>query len=324
MIVSICKILTNNKSGGICNRVKSIKSCVLVATCMLCTSLLQGTKLNDVTMKAKRNDNTQIMQVKMMEESIVKPITVRDKDNMVITSLAKVYPSVHMETSEDQVGIKTADVTLEFPDERIIELARETSEQQSLKVHIECPTDVIKECIKNNDINHVEITIQIPSSIMKNRNIRLEEIMLRQEVITTLIKNEKSITIRIIGDDKIERYVWFIDGNQQDKQALKVTDLNLLLRVRATTDIESNIIEQLCNETKEKEEYLIIEFSQIEDFMIKAKINVSVDYAVMVEYGDQVRCLTSNLKDYTDKIDVNGQISLEISEGKAYVFEIIH
>ena len=324
MILSICKILTNNKLGGICNRVKSIKGCVFVATCMLCTSLLQRTMWNDVTMKAKGNDNTQIMQVKMMEESIVKPVIVRDKDNKVITSLVKVYPSVHMETSEDQVGIKTAEVTLEFSDERIIELARETSVQQPLKVHIECPTDVIKEYIKNDDINQVEITIQIPDSIMKNRNIQLDEIMLRQAVITTLIKSEKSITIRIIGDDKIERYAWFIDGNQQDKRELKVTDLNLMLRVRAATDIESNIIEQLRNETKEKKEYLIIEFAQLGDLMVHAKINVSLDYAAMVEYGDQVRCLSSNLKDYTDKVDVNGQISLYISEGKTYIFETTH
>lgn len=317
-------MLTNNKSGGIRNRVKSIKGCVFVATCMLCTSLLQGTMLNDVTMKAKGNNNTQIMQVKMMEESVVKPIIVRDKDNKVITSLAKVYPSVHMETSEDQVGIKTAEVTLELSDERIIELARETSGRQPLKVHIECATDVIIECIKKNDINHVEVTIQIPDSIMKNRNIQLEDIMLRQDVITTLIRSEKTITIRIIGDDKIERYAWFIDGNQHVKQTLKVTDLNLMLRIREATDIESNIIEQLRNEKKEKKEYLIIEFSQLDDLMVKAKINVSLDYVAMVEYGDQVRCLSSNLKDYTDKVDVNGQISFYISEGKVFILEITH
>lgn len=306
---------------------KSIKSCVFVATCMLCTSFLQGTMLNDVTMKAKGNVNTQIMQVQTMEKAIVKSIVVRDKDNKVITSLAKVYPSVHMEVSEDQVGIKTAEATLEFSDERIIELAQETSEQQPLKVHIECPTDVIKEYIKDDDINHVAITIQIPDSIMKKRDIELEEIMLRQDIITTLIKSEKSITIRIIGDNKIERYVWFIDGKQQDKQAMNVTDLNLMLRVRTATVIESNIIEQLRNDTNGKKEYLIIEFSQLNDLAVQARINISLDYVAIVKCGDQIRCLSSDLKDYTEKVyevDVNGQVSMYISEGKAYIFEILH
>lgn len=310
-----------------CNRVKSIKGCAFVATCMLCTSLLQGTMLNDVTMKAKGNSNTQIMQVKTIEESIVKSVVVRDKDNKVITSLAKVYPSVQMEISEDQVGIKTAEVALEFSEERIIELAKDTSEQQPLKIHIECPTDLIKEYINNNDIDHVAITIQIPDSIMKKRNIQLEEIMFRKDIITTLIKSEKSITVRIIGDDKTERYVWFIDGKQQDKQALKITDLNLMLRVRAATDIESNIIEQLRGESNEKKEYLIIEFSQLGDLAVQAKINVSLDNAAIVKYGDRMRCLTNDLKNLTEKVyevDVNGQISMQISEGKIYIFEIIH
>ena len=306
---------------------KSIKGCVFVATCMLCTSLLQGAILNDVTMKAKGNANTQIMQVKTMEEPIVKSIVVRDKDNKVIISLAKVYPSVHMEISEDQVGIKTAEVALEFSEERIIELAQETSEQQPLKVHIECPTDLIREYIKNHDINHVAITIQIPDSIMQKRNIQLDEIMLKKDIITTLIKSEESITIRIIGDDKIERYVWFIDGKQQDKQALNITDLNLMLRVRAATDIESKIIEQLRDKRNGKREYLIVEFSQLYDLAVQAKINVSLDNVAIVKHGDQMRCLSSDLKDHTEnvyEVDINGQISLQISEGKVYILEIIH
>lgn len=306
---------------------KNIKGCVFVATCMLCTSLLQGAMLNDVTMKAKGNANTQIMQVKTIEESIVKSIVVRDKDNKVITSLAKVYPSVHMEISEDHVGIKTAKVELEFSEESIIELAEDTSEQQPLKVHIECPTDLIKEYIKDDNINHVAITIQIPDSINKKGNIQLEEIMLRKDIITTLIKSEKSITIRIIGDDKIERYAWYIDGEQQAKQALNVTDLNLMLRVRTATDIESKIIEQLRDERNGKKEYLLIEFSQLDELAVQAKINVSLDYATIVNYGDKMKCLSSDLKGHTKKVyevDVNGQISLHISEGKVYLFEIIH
>lgn len=306
---------------------KSIKGCVFVATCMLCTSLLQGAMLNDVTMKAKGNTNTQIMQVKTIEEPIVKSIVVRDKDNKVIISLANVYPSVHMEISEDQVGIKTAEVALEFSEERIIELAKDTSEQQSLKVHIECPTDLIREYIKDDDIDHVAITIQIPDSIMQKRNIQLDEIMLKKDIITTLIKSEESITIRIIGDDKIERYVWFIDGKQQDKQALNITDLNLMLRVRAATDIESNIIEQLRDERNGKKEYLIVEFSQLYNLAVQAKINISLDNVAIVKHGDQMRCLSSDLKDHTEKVyevGINGQISLQISEGKVYIFEIIH
>lgn len=324
MILSICKIYTIS-IGGICNRVKSIKGCAVIVTCMLCTSILHCVMFGDVTMKAKVNYNTQIINIKTMEESVVKSIEIRDKDNKVITSIAKIYPRVHMEVSEDQVGIKTAEVMLDFSEERIIELAEKTSEQQPLKVHIECPTDVIKGYIKTNEINHVLITIQIPDSIMKKENMQLEEIMLRQDVIETLIKNGKSITIRIIGNDKIERYAWFIDGKQQDKQAI-VTDLNLMLRVRAATEIEGSIIEQLCGETNRKKEFLIINFEQSGVLPVQAMIRATLDYIAIVEHGDQIKHLTSNLKDGMDKlyeVDVNGQISLQISEGKVYVFEII-
>lgn len=313
--------------GGICNRVKRIKGCVVVATCMLGASLLHGSMFKEVTMKAKENGNAQIMQVNTGEGSKVKSVVVRDKGNRVITLLAKVYPGVHMEISEDQVGIKTAEVMLEFSEERIIELSQETSEQQPLKIHIECPTDAIKEYIETSEINQVDITIHIPDSIMKKSNIQLEEIMLRQEAIATLIKSEKSITIRIVGNDKIVRYAWFLDGKQKGKQVRKVTDLNLMLRVRAATEIESNIIEQFFNETNTNKEYLIIEFLQEGVFTVQAKVSVALDYTVIVDSGDRLKPIPSNLKHNRStayEVDVNGQVSLNIAEGDVYIFEIIH
>lgn len=313
--------------GGVCNRVKRIKGCVVVATCMLGASLLHGSMFKEVTMKAKENGNAQIMQVNTVEGSKVKSVVVRDKGNRVITSLAKVYPGVHMEISEDQVGNKTAEVMLEFSEERIIELSQETSEQQPLKIHIECPTDAIKEYIETSEINQVDITIHIPDSIMKKSNIQLEEIMLRQEAIATLIKSEKSITIRIVGNDKIVRYAWFLDGKQKGKQVRKVTDLNLMLRVRAATEIESNIIEQFFNETNTNKEYLIIEFLQEGVFTVQAKVSVALDYIVIVDSGDRLKPIPSNLKHNRStayEVDVNGQVSLNIAEGDVYLFEIIH
>ena len=232
-----------------------------------------------------------------------------------------------MEISEDQVGIKTAEVMLEFSEERIIELSQETSKQQPLKIHIECPTDAIKEYIETSEINQVEITIHIPDSIMKKSNIQIEEIMLRQEAIATLIKSEKSITIRIVGNDKIVRYAWFLDGKQQGKQVRKVTDLNLMLRVRAATEIESNIIEQFFNETNTNKEYLIIEFLQEGVFTVQAKVSVALDYTVIVDSGDRLKPIPSNLKHNRStayEVDVNGQVSLNIAEGDVYIFEIIH
>lgn len=326
MILSICKIYTNNQAGGICNRVKRIKGCVVVATCMLCASLLHGSMFKNVTMKAKEYVNAQIMQVNTVEESKVKSVVVRDKGNKVITSIAKVYPSVHMEISEDQVGIKTAEVMLEFSEERIMELSQETSEQQPLKIHIECPTAAIKEYIQTSEINQVDIIIHIPDSIMKKSNIQLEEIMLRQEAIATLIKSEKSITIRIVGNDKIVRYAWSLDGKQQGNQERKVTDLNLMLRVRTATEIESSIIEQFFNEARNKE-YLIIEFLQKGVFTVQAKVSVALDYVVIVDRGDRLKPLPSNLKHNRNtayRVDVNGRISLNIAEGDVYFFEIIH
>lgn len=326
MILSICKIYTNNQAGGICNRVKRIKGCVVVATCMLCASLLHGSMFKNVTMKAKEYVNAQIMQVNTVEESKVKSVVVRDKGNKVITSIAKVYPSVHMEISEDQVGIKTAEVMLEFSEERIMELSQETSEQQPLKIHIECPTAAIKEYIQTSEINQVDITIHIPDSIMKKSNIQLEEIMLRQEAIATLIKSEKSITIRIVGNDKIVRYAWSLDGKQQGNQERKVTDLNLMLRVRTATEIESSIIEQFFNEARNKE-YLIIEFLQKGVFTVQAKVSVALDYVVIVDRGDRLKPLPSNLKHNRNtayRVDVNGRIYLNIAEGDVYFFEIIH
>lgn len=326
MILSICKIYTNNQAGGICNRVKRIKGCVVVATCMLCASLLHGSMFKNVTMKAKEYVNAQIMQVNTVEESKVKSVVVRDKGNKVITSIAKVYPSVHMEISEDQVGIKTAEVMLEFSEERIMELSQETSEQQPLKIHIECPTAAIKEYIQTSKINQVDITIHIPDSIMKKSNIQLEEIMLRQEAIATLIKSEKSITIRIVGNDKIVRYAWSLDGKQQGNQERKVTDLNLMLRVRTATEIESSIIEQFFNEARNKE-YLIIEFLQKGVFTVQAKVSVALDYVVIVDRGDRLKPIPSNLKHNRNtayRVDVNGRISLNIAEGDVYFFEIIH
>lgn len=313
--------------GGICNRVKSIKGCVVVATCMLCASLLHGSMFKNDTMKAKGNVNAQIMQVNTVEGSKVKSVVVRDKGNKVITSIAKVYPSVHMEIREDQVGIKTAEVMLEFSEERIIELSKETSEQQPLKIHIECPTAAIKEYIETSEINQVDITIHIPDSIVKKSNIQLEEIMLRQEAIATLIKSEKSITIRIIGNDKIVRYAWLLDGKQQGKQVRKATDLNIMLRVRAATEIESSIIEHFFNETNRNKEYLIIEFLQEGVFTVQAKVSVALDYAVIVDSGDRLKPLPSNLKHNRNtayEVDVNGQVSLNIAEGDVYLFEIIH
>lgn len=326
MILSVCKIYTNNQAGGICNRVKRIKGCVVVATCMLCASLLHGSMFKNVTMKAKEYVNAQIMQVNTVEESKVKSVVVRDKGNKVITSIAKVYPSVHMEISEDQVGIKTAEVMLEFSEERIMELSQETSEQQPLKIHIECPTAAIKEYIQTSEINQVDITIHIPDSIMKKSNIQLEEIMLRQEAIATLIKSEKSITIRIVGNDKIVRYAWSLDGKQQGNQERKVTDLNLMLRVRTATEIESSIIEQFFNEARNKE-YLIIEFLQKGVFTVQAKVSVALDYVVIVDRGDRLKPIPSNLKHNRNtayRVDVNGRISLNIAEGDVYFFEIIH
>lgn len=326
MILSICKIYTNNQAGGICNRVKRIKGCVAVATCMLCASLLHGSMFKNVTMKAKGYVNAQIMQVNTVEESNVKSVVVRDKGNKVITSIAKVYPSVHMEISEDQVGIKTAEVMLEFSEERIMELSQETSEQQPLKIHIECPTAAIKEYIQTSEINQVDIIIHIPDSIMKKSNIQLEEIMLRQEAIATLIKSEKSITIRIVGNDKIVRYAWSLDGKQQGNQERKVTDLNLMLRVRTATEIESSIIEQFFNEARNKE-YLIIEFLQKGVFTVQAKVSVALDYVVIVDRGDRLKPLPSNLKHNRNtayRVDVNGRISLNIADGDVYFFEIIH
>lgn len=326
MILSICKIYTNNQAGGICNRVKRIKGCVVVATCMLCASLLHGSMFKNVTMKAKEYVNAQIMQVNTVEESKVKSVVVRDKGNKVITSIAKVYPSVHMEISEDQVGIKTAEVMLEFSEERIMELSQETSEQQPLKIHIECPTAAIKEYIQTSEINQVDIIIHIPDSIMKKSNIQLEEIMLRQEAIATLIKSEKSITIRIVGNDKIVRYAWSLDGKQQGNQERKVTDLNLMLRVRTATEIESSIIEQFFNEARNKE-YLIIEFLQKGVFTVQAKVSVALDYVVIVDRGDRLKPLPSNLKHNRNtayRVDVNGRISLNIADGDVYFFEIIH
>lgn len=326
MILSICKIYTNNQAGGICNRVKRIKGCVVVATCMLCASLLHGSMFKNVTMKAKEYVNAQIMQVNTVEESKVKSVVVRDKGNKVITSIAKVYPSVHMEISEDQVGIKTAEVMLEFSEERIMELSQETSEQQPLKIHIECPTAAIKEYIQTSEINQVNITIHIPDSIMKKSNIQLEEIMLRQDAIATLIKSEKSITIRIVGNDKIVRYAWSLDGKQQGNQERKVTDLNLMLRVRTATEIESSIIEQFFNEARNKE-YLIIEFLQKGVFTVQAKVSIALDYVVIVDRGDRLKPLPSNLKHNRNtayRVDVNGRISLNIAEGDVYFFEIIH
>lgn len=326
MILSICKIYTNNQAGGICNRVKRIKGCVVVATCMLCASLLHGSMFKNVTMKAKEHVNAQIMQVNTVEESKVKSVVVRDKGNKVITSIAKVYPSVHMEISEDQVGIKTAEVMLEFSEERIMELSQETSEQQPLKIHIECPTAAIKEYIQTSEINQVDIIIHIPDSIMKKSNIQLEEIMLRQEAIATLIKSEKSITIRIVGNDKIVRYAWSLDGKQQGNQERKVTDLNLMLRVRTATEIESSIIEQFFNEARNKE-YLIIEFLQKGVFTVQAKVSVALDYVVIVDRGDRLKPLPSNLKHNRNtayRVDVNGRISLNIAEGDVYFFEIIY
>lgn len=326
MILSICKIYTNNQAGGICNRVKRIKGCVVVATCMLCASLLHGSMFKNVMMKAKEYVNAQIMQVNTVEESKVKSVVVRDKANKVITSIAKVYPSVHMEISEDQVGIKTAEVMLEFSEERIMELSQETSEQQPLKIHIECPTAAIKEYIQTSEINQVDIIIHIPDSIMKKSNIQLEEIMLRQEAIATLIKSEKSITIRIVGNDKIVRYAWSLDGKQQGNQERKVTDLNLMLRVRTATEIESSIIEQFFNEARNKE-YLIIEFLQKGVFTVQAKVSVALDYVVIVDRGDRLKPLPSNLKHNRNtayRVDVNGRISLNIAEGDVYFFEIIH
>lgn len=326
MILSICKIYTNNQAGGICNRVKRIKGCVVVATCMLCASLLHGSMFKNVTMKAKEYVNAQIMQVNTVEESKVKSVVVRDKGNKVITSIAKVYPSVHMEISEDQVGIKTAEVMLEFSEERIMELSQETSEQQPLKIHIECPTAAIKEYIQTSEINQVNITIHIPDSIMKKSNIQLEEIMLRQDAIATLIKSEKSITIRIVGNDKIVRYAWSLDGKQQGNQERKVTDLNLMLRVRTATEIESSIIEQFFNEARNKE-YLIIEFLQKGVFTVQAKVSVALDYVVIVDRGDRLKPLPSNLKHNRNtayRVDVNGRIYLNIAEGDVYFFEIIH
>lgn len=326
MILSICKIYTNNQAGGICNRVKRIKGCVVVATCMLCASLLHGSMFKNVTMKAKEYVNAQIMQVNTVEESKVKSVVVRDKGNKVITSIAKVYPSVHMEISEDQVGIKTAEVMLEFSEERIMELSQETSEQQPLKIHIECPTAAIKEYIQTSEINQVNITIHIPDSIMKKSNIQLEEIMLRQDAIATLIKSEKSITIRIVGNDKIVRYAWSLDGKQQGNQERKVTDLNLMLRVRTATEIESSIIEQFFNEARNKE-YLIIEFLQKGVFTVQAKVSIALDYVVIVDRGDRLKPLPSNLKHNRNtayRVDVNGRIYLNIAEGDVYFFEIIH
>lgn len=326
MILSICKIYTNNQAGGICNRVKRIKGCVIVATCMLCASLLHGSMFKNVTMKAKEYVNAQIMQVNTVEESKVKSVVVRDKGNKVITSIAKVYPSVHMEISEDQVGIKTAEVMLEFSEERIMELSQETSEQQPLKIHIECPTAAIKEYIQTSEINQVNITIHIPDSIMKKSNIQLEEIMLRQDAIATLIKSEKSITIRIVGNDKIVRYAWSLVGKQQGNQERKVTDLNLMLRVRTATEIESSIIEQFFNEARNKE-YLIIEFLQKGVFTVQAKVSIALDYVVIVDRGDRLKPLPSNLKHNRNtayRVDVNGRISLNIAEGDVYFFEIIH
>nr|WP_294484998.1 hypothetical protein [uncultured Anaerosporobacter sp.] len=306
---------------------KRIKGCIVVATCMLGASLLHGSMFKEVTMKAKENGNAQIMQVNTVEGSKVKSVVVRDKGNKVITSIAKVYPSVHMEISEDQVGIKTAEVMLEFSEERLIELSQETSEQQPLKIHIECPTAAIKEYLETSETNQVDITIHIPESIMKKSNIRLEEIMLRQEAITTLIKSKKSITIRIVGDDKIVRYTWFLDGRQQGNQERKVTDLNLMLRVRAATEIESNIIEQFFNEANRNKEYLIIEFLQEGVFTVQAKVSIALDYAVTVDSGDRLKPLPSNLKHNRNtayRVDVNGRISLNIAEGDVYFFEIIH
>lgn len=326
MILSICKIYTNNQAGGICNRVKRIKGCVAVATCMLCASLLHGSMFKNVTMKAKGYVNAQIMQVNTVEKSNVKSVVVRDKGNKVITSIAKVYPSVHMEISEDQVGIKTAEVMLEFSEERIMELSQETSEQQPLKIHIECPTAAIKEYIQTSEINQVDITIHIPDFIMKKSNIQLEEIMLRQEAIATLIKSEKSITIRIVGNDKIVRYAWSLDGKQQGNQERKVTDLNLMLRVRTATEIESSIIEQFFNEARNKE-YLIIEFLQKGVFTVQAKVSIALDYVVIVDRGDRLKPLPSNLKHNRNtayRVDVNGRIYLNIAEGDVYFFEIIH
>lgn len=326
MILSICKIYTNNQAGGICIRVKRIKGCVAVATCMLCASLLHGSMFKNVTMKAKGYVNAQIMQVNTVEKSNVKSVVVRDKGNKVITSIAKVYPSVHMKISEDQVGIKTAEVMLEFSEERIMELSQETSEQQPLKIHIECPTAAIKEYIQTSEINQVNITIHIPDSIMKKSNIQLEEIMLRQDAIATLIKSEKSITIRIVGNDKIVRYAWSLDGKQQGNQERKVTDLNLMLRVRTATEIESSIIEQFFNEARNKE-YLIIEFLQKGVFTVQAKVSIALDYVVIVDRGDRLKPLPSNLKHNRNtayRVDVNGRIYLNIAEGDVYFFEIIH
>ncbi|SHM27160.1 hypothetical protein SAMN02746066_01336 [Anaerosporobacter mobilis DSM 15930] len=305
---------------------KRIKGCVIVATCMLCASLLHGSMFKNVTMKAKEYVNAQIMQVNTVEESKVKSVVVRDKGNKVITSIAKVYPSVHMEISEDQVGIKTAEVMLEFSEERIMELSQETSEQQPLKIHIECPTAAIKEYIQTSEINQVNITIHIPDSIMKKSNIQLEEIMLRQDAIATLIKSEKSITIRIVGNDKIVRYAWSLVGKQQGNQERKVTDLNLMLRVRTATEIESSIIEQFFNEARNKE-YLIIEFLQKGVFTVQAKVSIALDYVVIVDRGDRLKPLPSNLKHNRNtayRVDVNGRISLNIAEGDVYFFEIIH
>jgi Beta-galactosidase/beta-glucuronidase len=105
--------------------------------------------------------------------------------------------------------------------------------QKPAQVSIFMPTQAIIEQLKNNNVKSVDLTINMPSSVINNSNPYVSQrVMATQAALQSAKDAQKDIVFKVVNSDTgVEAYTWTFAGSSLKNSVTSVSDVNLALSV---------------------------------------------------------------------------------------------
>lgn len=248
---------------------------------------------------------------------------------------------IKVEVTLDKPLVTTAEGTSTIKsvvvEKAILEAAKSASKEVPVQLTIHVASSEMNKQLDRADIDKLEVIVTIPTSILKNHAIIIDDMNIEKSVMNKAKTNKKDLAIAIINETGKVMYSWNFDGETLNKSNKKVTDVNTAISFENVIDNSkvNELLQKYISSTARKQG-VVLDFKHSGILPGTASVRVYVGDNKGMEAGKTVYLYYYNDKATTGSklknkarleegskvaytVDKDGYITVDIKHCSSYV-----
>lgn len=216
-------------------------------------------------------------------------------------------------------GVST--IKSEVMEKAILEAAKSATKDVPVQVTVNIASSVMNKQLDSSSINKLEVIVSIPTSVLNNDAIVINDMNIAKSVINNAKTGKKDLAVTITNEDGKVMYSWNFNGETLNKSNKKVTDVNTAIGFSKVVD-NSKVNEALAQyiSSAVRKQGIVLDFKHSGILPSTASVRVYVGDNKGMEVGKKVYLYYYNEKATTGS-KLKNKARLEEGSKVAYIVD---